>query len=219
MSIRTLVQGVEVEDYPQLPPEAQRGSALRVTEIGERVLHEPCRTITEFDTPELHQLIDDMFATMAVAEGVGLAANQVGVDLRLFVYDLTAGEVRHVGHVLNPVVTIEEDAGTIESEEGCLSVPGPGADLFRGARASVTGVDVYGKPLTISGEGYFARCLQHETDHLGGRLYVDLIAKRERKRVLADMADMRDEVLERRGELAAELGKSAPVYPTEPPKR
>ncbi|QGH69067.1 peptide deformylase [Pseudactinotalea sp. HY158] len=219
MSIRTIVQGDEVDDYPLLPPEAARGTALRVTEVGEGVLHEPCRTITEFDTPELHTLIDDMFATMAVAEGVGLAANQVGVDLRLFVYDLTHAEVRHVGHVLNPVVVIEEEAGTEESEEGCLSVPGPGAELFRGSRATVTGVDVYGEPVTITGEGYFARCLQHETDHLGGRLYIDLISKRERKRVLADMSDLREEVLERRTELAAELGKAAPTYPDAPPAR
>src|SRR5699024_12041164 len=80
MTVRTLLNGVEVSDYPDLPEEARRGKVLRVTEVGEEVLHAPCRTITEFGTTELRTLIDDMFATMAIAEGVGLAANQVGVD-------------------------------------------------------------------------------------------------------------------------------------------
>ncbi len=217
MTVRTLLNGVEVSDYPDLPEEAQRGKVLRVTEVGEEVLHAPCRTVTEFGTGDLRALIDDMFATMAIAEGVGLAANQVDVDLRLFVYDLTEDGVRHVGHVLNPVCTIDLEEGNVEGEEGCLSVPGPGAGLFRANRASVTGVDVDGNPVELSGEGYFARMLQHETDHLDGRLYIDLISKRERKRVISEMIDFRPEVLARRAELTEALEKEPAAYPDTPP--
>ncbi len=217
MSVRTFVNGTEVPDYPSQPEEASRGKVLRVTEVGEEVLHEPCRTITEFGTEELRTLIDDMFATMAIAEGVGLAANQVDVDLRLFVYDLTEDGVRHVGHVLNPVCTIDVEEGNVEGEEGCLSVPGPGADLFRAKRASVTGVDVEGNPVELSGEGYFARMLQHETDHLDGRLYIDLISKRERKRVISEMLEFRPEVLTRRAELTEAMEKAPASYPESAP--
>ncbi|MFD6414273.1 peptide deformylase, partial [Nocardia asteroides] len=80
------VQGRPAAAYPPLAPEARRGSVRRVTEVGEEVLHKPCRDVTEFG-PDLAALIDDMFRTMYVAEGAGLAANQVGVALRLFVYD------------------------------------------------------------------------------------------------------------------------------------
>lgn len=217
MSVRTFVNGVEVDDYPELPEEAQRGKVLRVTEVGEDVLHTPCETVTEFGTPELRTLIDDMFATMAVAEGVGLAANQVDVNLRLFIYDLAEGGERRVGHVINPVCTIEVEEGNVEAEEGCLSVPGPGADLFRARRASVTGVDVEGNPVSLSGEGYFARMLQHETDHLDGRLYIDLISKRERKRVISEMLEFRPEVVERRTKLSEALEKEPVDYPATAP--
>lgn len=103
----TLVQGRPVPDYPQLPPQALRGRVRRITEVGEEVLHRPCRDVTEaeFGTPELAALIDDLFATQAAAEGAGLAANQIGVDLRLFVWDCTDEDgVRHVGHLANPVL-------------------------------------------------------------------------------------------------------------------
>lgn len=217
MSVRTFVNGVEVDDYPELPEEARRGKVLRVTEVGEDVLHTPCEPITEFGTPELRTLIDDMFATMAVAEGVGLAANQVDVNLRLFIYDLAEGGERRVGHVINPVCTIELEEGNVEGEEGCLSVPGPGADLFRARRASVTGFDVEGNPISLSGEGYFARMLQHETDHLDGRLYIDLISKRERKRVISEMLEFRPEVIERRTKLSEVLEKEPAQYPAAAP--
>lgn len=98
------VQGRPVESYPPLAPEARRGSVRRITEVGEEVLHKPCRDVTEFG-PDLAALIDDMFLTMYVAEGAGLAANQVGVNLRLFVYDCPDDDgVRHVGHIANPVL-------------------------------------------------------------------------------------------------------------------
>lgn len=211
---RTFLQGMPVEDYPDLPPEALRGRVLRITEVGEEVLHRPCRDVETFGAPELVALVDDMFATMTVAEGVGLAANQVGVDLRLFVYDLTDDDGdRHVGHVANPVLEIGPVDDTEELDEGCLSVPGPARELFRPVRAAVTGVDVHGRPVRVEGEGYLARALQHEVGHLDGLLYLDLLSKRARKAVLAEMSEARRGVLDRRRELALALGKEPALYP------
>jgi peptide deformylase len=150
-----------------------------------------------------------MFATMYIAEGAGLAANQVDVDLRLFVYDcMDEDGVRHVGHLLNPV--IEEGATArerrlVEEQEGCLSVPGAAMGLARTDRTVVHGHDQEGKPLTIEGTGYFARCLQHETDHLNGQLYVDRLGKRDRKNALKQVADRRDQVFAKRSRLAEKL--------------
>ncbi|GAA3816739.1 MULTISPECIES: peptide deformylase [Amycolatopsis] len=205
------VQGQPVGDCPRVLPEARRGTPRRITEIGEEILARPCRAAAEFGTPELSALIDDMFATLYVAEGAGLAANQVGVDLRLFVWDCwdEYGD-RHIGHILNPVLDEEpvDSRRLIEAPEGCLSVPGPYAKLPRADHAVVRGVDQDGQPLVVEGRGYFARCLQHETDHLGGGLYVDRLPLRKRKSVLHDMAKSRDEVLARRAELADELRRS-----------
>src|SRR5699024_3089026 len=212
--VRTLVQGREESDPGALTPMAQRGRVLRITEVGEEVLRRPCREVTEFGTEELATLIDDMHATMAVAEGVGLAANQVDVDLQAFVYDLTdAAGVRHLGHVLNPSIETLEPDVTEEMTEGCLSVPGPGADLYRPYRVRLRGVDMHGAPLELEATGYLARCFQHETGHLQGQLYLDLLAKRVRRRLLDQMVQMRDEVIARRTAVATHLGKEPARYP------
>jgi peptide deformylase len=157
----------------------------KIRVVGDPVLHGQCRAVTAFDS-ELAQLIDDMFASLAVAEGVGLAAPQVGVDLAVFVYDCPdeAGN-RHTGHVVNP--TIETSGVQVESEEGCLSVPGPYYDLERAKAATVRGVDKTGVAVEVSGTGFFARCLQHETDHLRGVLYIDHLPRNRRRRVLRDI--------------------------------
>lgn len=219
MDIQTELNGVQIEDYPEISPEVVRGKSLRVTEIGEDILHRPLTPATAFGTDELRTLVDDMFTTMAIAEGVGLAANQVGVDIRLFVYDLFDPEthIRHVGHIFNPELETDDREGTEEMGEGCLSVPGPHADLFRFTYAAVTGFDVEGKPLRLEGHGYFARLLQHETAHLNGQLYVELLSKRERKRVLQEMYEVRDEVITHREGVAASLNKTHPTYPANPP--
>ncbi len=129
-----------------------------------------------------------MFASMYAAQGVGLAANQIGVDARIFVYDCPDGDgVNVVGHVINPVLeTGFALAGTSEDTEGCLSVPGPRAAVSRSVIATVRGVDLHGNPITISGTGYFARCLQHETDHLDGTLYVDRLPATQRDALLRE---------------------------------
>ena len=161
------------------------GTARKIVVVGDPVLSTPARQVTVFDE-SLATLIEDMFASLAVAEGVGLAAPQIGVDLAVFVYDCPddTGE-RAVGHVVNP--TIETSGPLEEAEEGCLSVPGPYHDLARYTQATVRGVDKTGAPVEVSGTDYLARCLQHETDHLRGVLYIDHLPRNRRRRVLRDM--------------------------------
>ncbi|MFJ5800832.1 peptide deformylase [Streptomyces decoyicus] len=207
---RVRVLGHPVASYPRLAPEVERGSVRRITVVGEEILRRRCREVTQFGTPELSRLVDDMFATNQVAEGAGLAANQVGVDLQLFVWDITDDwGVRHVGHIANPVLAEvpAEQRRLVEEPEGCLSVPGPYRVVPRLDRAVVRGRDKNGEPLVIEGRGYFARCLQHETDHLHGRLYLDRLAQRERKAALREMAESKEEKFARRAALAKKLGK------------
>ncbi|MEU5607810.1 peptide deformylase [Streptomyces sparsogenes] len=169
----------------------ERGTARPITVVGNPVLHKECRDVTEFDD-KLAALIDDMFASQKAAEGVGLAANQIGVDLKVFVYDCPDDDgVRHVGVVCNPVLEeLPADRRVLDdSNEGCLSVPTAYAPLARPEYAVVRGQDAQGKPIAVRGTGYFARCLQHETDHLYGRLYIDRLSKRDRKDVLRQMAE------------------------------
>ncbi|MFD9816852.1 peptide deformylase [Streptomyces sp. NPDC059080] len=169
----------------------ERGTSRPITVVGNPVLHKECRDVTEFGDG-LTQLIDDMFASQRTAEGVGLAANQIGVDLKVFVYDCPDDNgVRHVGAVCNPVLDELPSARRVldDSNEGCLSVPGAYAELARPDYAVVRGQDAQGNPISVEGTGYFARCLQHETDHLYGYLYIDRLSKRERKGALKQMAE------------------------------
>jgi peptide deformylase len=151
--------------------------------MGDPVLRTECERVTSFDA-DLRRLIDDMFASMYAADGAGLAANQIGVSLQAFVYDcLDDKERRHVGHVINPVL-VTADGEIVDDDEGCLSLPGLRFATPRYAHAIVEGVDMAGRPLRAEGTGYFARCLQHETDHLKGRLYVDTLKGDTRKQAL-----------------------------------
>jgi peptide deformylase len=169
------------------------GVARPITTYGsDPVLHRPCAPVTEFGEP-LRRLLLDMFASMAEADGVGLAANQIGVDARIFVIDCPDAEGEDVvGYVINPSLTLPGPVGDEPeeevTEEGCLSVPGPYAELPRAFRARVDGVDVKGAPVTIEATGMAARCLQHEVDHLNGTVYVDLLAEEHRERLLAEAA-------------------------------
>ncbi|MFC3999970.1 peptide deformylase [Nocardiopsis sediminis] len=212
--MRVRVQGEPVDAYPDLAPEAARGRVRRITVVGEDVLHRRNRDVAAeaFGTEELARLIDDMFVTMYVAEGVGLAGNQVGEDLRLFVYDCPDDDgIRNVGHIINPVLQERDPEANqlLVESEGCLSVPGPHADLPRAEHAVVHGFDKDGRALTLSGSGYFARCLQHETDHTLGRLYIDRLAARPRKKVLKQMNEMRNDVFARREANAAKFAEGA----------
>jgi peptide deformylase len=126
----------------------------------------------ELNDPLFQQLIDDMFATMYKAPGIGLAAPQVNVSKRLFVLDLQDDEEEHEPLVIvNPRFTLME--GEIESIEGCLSVPGKVGDIMRYERVVCTGLDRHGRRIERTGTGLLGRCLQHEMDHLDGVLYID----------------------------------------------
>lgn len=158
----------------------ERGTSRPITVVGNPVLHKECKDVTEFGD-ELAKLVDDMFASQRTAEGVGLAANQIGVDLKVFVYDCPDDEgKRHVGVVCNPkVVELPAEARRLDdSNEGCLSVPAAYMPLVRPDYAEVTGQDEKGNPIKVRGTGYFARCLQHETDHLDGTIYLDRLVGR-----------------------------------------
>lgn len=169
----------------------ERGTVRPITVVGHPLLHRECRDVTAFGD-ELAALIDDLFASQHAAEGVGIAANQIGVDLKVFVYDCVDDDgVRHVGVVCNPVLAElpAEDRVLDDSNEGCLSVPTAYAPLPRPDVAVVRGQDPTGAPITVRGTGHFARCLQHETDHLYGYLYIDRLSKRDRKKALKIMEE------------------------------
>jgi peptide deformylase len=163
------------------------GEVRPIVHVGDPVLHHPCEPVTRFDG-ELAALVDDMFASMYAAEGVGLAANQIGVPLRVFIYDCPdADGERHKGVVANPVLELPGlgERRLDPDDEGCLSVPGQYAPLPRSDRATVHGFDAAGEPVTVERTGQLARCLQHETDHLDGYLYLDRLPAKRRKQVLA----------------------------------
>lgn len=161
---------------------------------GDPVLHTPTQPVTE-DVSELRELIEDMYETMDRAHGVGLAANQVGVGKRLFVYNCPDdNDVWHRGCVINPVLTTSEIPKTMPNDdgsddEGCLSVPGLSFPTGRADSAVVTGLDENGNEVRIEATGFLARCMQHEVGHLDGFLYTDCLigrwkrmAKKEIKR-------------------------------------
>ncbi|MGX0119743.1 peptide deformylase [Corynebacterium otitidis] len=159
---------------------------------GDPVLHEPTRPVEE-PFSQYKELIDDMFETMEAANGVGLAANQVGLPLRLFVYNCYDRDGHwHKGYVINPVLETSEIPKTMpqpdgSDDEGCLSVPGEFFPTGRAEWARITGVDLNGDPVEDEGYGFFARCLQHETGHLDGYVYTDVLTgryKRQAKRAI-----------------------------------
>ncbi len=148
-----------------------RGGVIRpITRWGDPVMHRRQQLVETYDS-ELRSLVADMVETMYAADGVGLAACQIGVDLAVFVFDCPdeSGE-RTVGVVCNPVLTLPEgrDRRLDEGEEGCLSYPGAFVECARPDVASVTGTGLDGEPVGFSGDGLLARCLQHETDHTHG---------------------------------------------------
>lgn len=174
------------------------GTVLPITRWGTPVMHEKTAPVTEFGD-ELHTLLRDMFATMKAAQGVGLAATQVGVGLSVFVYDcIDDQDERHVGVVCNPVVTLPEGKDRVlESvDEGCLSLPGAFQSLARPNLATCTGQDFDGSDITVTGSGYFARCLQHETDHLNGTVFGDRLSARARKNLYRRHEDVADRYLD-----------------------
>ena len=147
-----------------------------ILKMGDPRLLRTAKPVTVFDTPELHTLVADMFETMAAAFGAGLAAPQIGVDLQLVIFGFDHVE-RYPDAppvpktvLLNPLV-VPLDAVLEEGWEGCLSVPGLRGRVPRFARVRYTGVDLQGRPVAREADGFHARVVQHECDHLIGRLY------------------------------------------------
>jgi peptide deformylase len=154
-------------------------SLLPIRVLGDPVLREETTPVETF-TPELQQLIDDMFETMHAAHGVGLAAPQVGRTERLTVLDVH-GE-RYV--LVNPEIVERE--GRLKWEEGCLSIPEMYGDVMRSARVVVEALDREGKPFTVEGTELLGVCLQHEIDHLHGKLFIDHLSLLKRQKLLAE---------------------------------
>lgn len=142
-----------------------------ILRYGETILHEPARAVDAV-TPEIDRLVADMVDTMYAAPGIGLAAPQIGVPLRVFVVDITLGrDPRGLIVLINPEFVLRE--GVQLEEEGCLSVPGFDATVVRPERAIVKGLDRTGTERQYDGTGLLARAFQHEMDHLDGALFVD----------------------------------------------
>ena len=163
-----------------------------IVKFGNPVLEQEAETVTEFDTPELHKFIDDMFESMYAAKGVGLAAPQIGAARKIAVIDTSVGEKPEDKLVLiNPKILKLEGKQT--GEEGCLSIPGFREQVSRAKRATIRAQDIKGQWYEKTGEDLLARAFQHEIDHLNGRLYIkhisalkrDLIKRKVRKLVKA----------------------------------
>lgn len=149
--------------------------------LGDPVLRTPADPVTTFDE-RLHAVIRDLLDTLDTDDGrVGLAAPQIGVSLRAFAYDIEGFR----GHMINPVLELSGE--TQEGDEGCLSLPGLWFPTQRALKATATGTDMHGNPATVEGTEQVARCLQHETDHLDGVVYVDRLEREQRKQAMREI--------------------------------
>lgn len=160
-------------------------SILTIRKLGSPVLREPCRDVETFDDL-LERLFRDMVETMYDAPGVGLAAPQIGLSLRFFVFDANDGRGPHA--VANPVLSGLEGEQT--DEEGCLSIPGLWYPTSRAIRARVDGLDVKGHPVSFEGEGLPARIFQHETDHVNGLVFLDRLSDEDRRQAMAQLREI-----------------------------
>jgi peptide deformylase len=153
-------------------------AVLGIRIVGDPILRTAAEPVTDFGH-ELRRLVRDMDETMENVEGAGLAAPQIGVGLRVFTYQIDGQR----GHIVNPVLELGEEFQE-DHIEGCLSIPGLGYPVRRRRWTRATGVDVDGNPVVVEGEGMLARCLQHETDHLDGVLYIDRLTGEDKKDAL-----------------------------------
>ena len=147
--------------------------------VGDPVLRTPCDPITTIDD-RVRWLVDDLLETVDADGRAGLAANQIGVSLRAFSWNIDD----EVGYVLNPVIVELSDEEYQDDDEGCLSVPGLWFPTRRSWYARVVGEDLEGKEVVVEGTGLMARALQHEVDHLDGHLYVDRLERSVRKKAM-----------------------------------
>lgn len=176
----------------QSRPLPEGGTVQPIVRWGEPIMHRELADVTDFDDA-LHTIVADMVATMYAAEGVGLAGNQMGVDLKVFVFDCPDAEGHHVtGVVCNPVLHLPQisDRRLDDAGEGCLSLPGAFTSCARPDLSRVVGVDHHGEPVEFVGTGLLARCLQHETDHLYGTVFGDRISERLRKKLFREAEEL-----------------------------
>ncbi|MGB3676715.1 MAG: peptide deformylase [Candidatus Nanopelagicales bacterium] len=148
--------------------------------FGDPVLRSPAAPVEVFDK-ELRNLVRDLTETMQQAPGAGLSANQIGVALRVFTYDIDGV----VGHLINPDLDLSSEME--EGPEGCLSLPGLTFDTPRAIRTVAKGFNMHGEPVVLEGSGLLARCVQHETDHLDGVLFIDRLNPAERKAAMKEI--------------------------------
>ena len=147
--------------------------------VGDPVLRTACEEIRDIDAG-VRTLVEDLLETVDDEGRAGLAANQIGVGLRAFSWNID----EEIGYVLNPrIVAVSEDEYQ-DGDEGCLSVPGLWYPTRRAWYARVEGIDLDGRPVTVEGDGLMGRCLQHECDHLDGLLYIDRLERAERKKAM-----------------------------------
>lgn len=150
--------------------------------FGDPVLRTPTAPVTTFDK-ELRVLVADLTETMYKAPGAGLSANQIGVGLRVFTYDID-GET---GHLINPDLDLSDELQ--DGDEGCLSVPGVVFDTPRAQRVVAKGFNMWGEPVVLEGSGMLARCVQHETDHLDGVIFIDRLPTAQRKLAMREIRE------------------------------
>ena len=150
--------------------------------FGDPVLVTPAAQVVDFDK-ELRTLVADLTDTMLEAPGVGLAAPQIGVGLRVFVWDVDEA----LGHLINPTLDLSDELQ--EGEEGCLSFPALSYETPRSLRAVAKGFDMYGEPITVDGTELLARCLQHESDHLDGIVFIDRLSQEDRKLAMKEIRE------------------------------
>jgi peptide deformylase len=157
-------------------------TVLPIRLFGDPVLRTPAEPVTVFDR-ELHRLVADLTETMIDAPGAGLAAPQLGVGLRVFTYRVSDEEQ---GHLVNPVLHFP-NTEMQDGPEGCLSIPGLSWDCRRHEHVVAHGQNMYGDPISIEGTSRLARCIQHETDHLDGVLFVDRLDPETRRAAMAEI--------------------------------
>ena len=176
---RYLLSSAQIVSTDRLAPViAQTSMTIReILKMGDTRLLQTAQPVVAFDTPELHSLIADMRETMVAVNGAGLAAPQIGVNLQLVIFGSTAINPRYPDRplvpktvLLNPVITPIGDTEELDWE-GCLSVPGLRGEVPRWANIRYTGFDEYGQPIDRTVSGFHARVVQHECDHLIGKLY------------------------------------------------
>jgi peptide deformylase len=148
--------------------------------FGDPVLRTPAEPVHDFDA-ELRRLVQDLTDTMLEAPGVGLAAPQIGVGLRVFTYYIDD----ELGHLINPTLKLSREDET--DDEGCLSFPGLAFPTKRASRVVAAGFNMHGEPVTIEGAETLARCIQHETDHLDGVLFIDRLDAAQRKLAMREI--------------------------------